>query len=69
MTRFLAHENCLWRNKSECIDDDLALDRLNGVDHDSYRARGELLERLLGIDIDGGEPAPKTRMRVIPAND
>jgi len=39
-------------DESECIDDDLALDGLDGVNNDSNSSRCQLFERLLCIDID-----------------
>jgi hypothetical protein len=37
----------------ECIDDDLALDRLYGIDNNGDGAGCKLLEALLGADVDG----------------
>jgi hypothetical protein len=65
----LAHDNCLWCDESERINNDFALDGLDGIDHDGDGAGGELFEGLLSVDIDGREPAAETRMRVVPAND
>jgi hypothetical protein len=56
-------------DESEGIDDDLAFDGLDGIDNDSDSARRELFKGLLGVDIDGGEPAAETRVRVVPADD
>lgn len=69
LTRLLAHDNGLWCDESEGINDDFALDGLDGVDHDGNGARGELFEGLLGVDIDGRKPATETGVRVVPAND
>lgn len=69
LTGFLAHDNSLGLDESEGIDDDLAFDGLDGVNDDGDGTRRELFEGLLGVDIDGREPAAETRVRVIPAND
>jgi hypothetical protein len=39
-------------DEAERVDDDLALDRLNGIDDNSDGAWCELLKRLLCVDID-----------------
>jgi hypothetical protein len=64
----LTHHEELWVDESESIDDDLALDGLDGIDDDGNSTRVELLERLLRIDIDGRQPAAETGMRVVPAD-
>lgn len=50
----MAHHEGLRVDETECVNDDLALDRLYRVDYDRHGARCELLEGLLGVDIDGG---------------
>lgn len=65
---FLAHNDSLGLDKTESIDDDLTLDGLNGIDDDGDGAGCQLLKRLLSVDIDGREPAAKTGVGVIPAN-
>lgn len=67
LTWFLAKHERLWVYQTERIDNNFSLDRLDGIDYYSNGARGKLLEGLLSVDIDGGEPAAKSRMRVIPA--
>lgn len=58
----VAHHEGLRVDEAEGIDDDFALDRLDGVDDDGDGAGCELLERLLCVDIDRGQPAAETRM-------
>jgi hypothetical protein len=48
----LAHHQELWVDESEGIDDDFALDRLDRVNDDGDGAGVQLLERLLGVDIN-----------------
>jgi hypothetical protein len=62
LTRLLSHYQRLWGDKTECVDDDFALDGLYRVNDDGYGARSKLLEGLLGVDIDGGKPAAETWM-------
>lgn len=69
LTWLLAGHQRLWVDKAESINDDLSLDRLNWINDDSDGSWVELLEGLLGVDIDRREPASKTWMRVIPSND
>lgn len=45
---FLAHHDGVRVDKAEGIDHYLALDGLNGIDHDGDGARIQLLERLKG---------------------
>ena len=59
---FLSEHECLRVDEAESVDDDLALDRLNGVDDHSDSAGCELLERLLRVDINAREPAAETGM-------
>lgn len=40
-------------DQAEGVNDNLALDGLNGVDDNGDSTRGKLLEGLLGVDIDG----------------
>lgn len=51
---FLAEHEGLGVYEAEGIDDDFALDGLDRVDDHSDRAWGELLEGLLGVDVDAG---------------
>jgi hypothetical protein len=48
----VAHHEGLRVDEAEGIDDDFALDGLDGVDDDGDGAGSELLERLLGVDVD-----------------
>lgn len=50
----VAHHKSLGVDEAESIDDDFALDGLDGVNDDGDGAGCELLERLLGVDIDRG---------------
>lgn len=63
----LAVNEGLWVDETEGVDYDLALDGLDGVDDDGDGTRGELLEGLLRVDIDGGEPTAETWMGMVPA--
>lgn len=62
LSRFLSEHECLRVDETEGVDDDLALDGLDGVDDHSDSARCELLERLLRVDINAREPAAETGM-------
>jgi len=55
-------------NRSESIDDNLALDGLNRVDDDTDRLRIQHLLRLLRLHISARQPASKPGMRVVPPN-
>ena len=67
LSRFLTQYHHVWVNEPKRIDDDLALDTLYGVDNHCDSALGQRLKALLCIDVHTGEPAAKTRMRVVPA--
>lgn len=69
LARLLAKHEGLGVDKSEGINDNLALDGLNGIDDDSDGSSRKLFEGLLRVDIDGREPAAKARVRVIPSDD
>lgn len=69
LTGLVTHHECLWVDEAESIDDDFALNRLYGVDYDGDGARCELLEGLLRVYVDAGEPASKPRVGVVPAYD
>jgi hypothetical protein len=58
----VAHHKGLRVDEAEGVDDDLALDRLDGVDDDGDGAGGELLERLLRVDVDRRQPAAEPGM-------
>ena len=53
LTRFLTEHKRLRVDESESIDDDLALDRLNGINNDGNSSRCQLFKGLLCVDIDG----------------
>jgi hypothetical protein len=53
LTRFLTEHKRLRVDESESIDDDLSLDRLNGINNDGNSSRCQLFEGLLCVDIDG----------------
>lgn len=58
----VTHHECLRVDEAEGIDDDFTLDGLDGVDDDGDGAGGELLEGLLCVDINRGQPAAETGM-------
>jgi hypothetical protein len=58
----VAHHEGLRVDEAESVDDDLALDRLDGVDDDGDGAGRELLKRLLGVDVNRRQPAAKAWM-------
>lgn len=64
---FLAQHQGLRVYEAEGVDDDFSLDGLDGVDDDGNGAGGELLEGLLRVYVDRGEPAAETRVGVVPA--
>lgn len=68
LPRFLAQHERLWVDEAKGVDDDLALDGLDGVDDDGDGARCELLKGLLRVDVDAGQPAAEPGMGVVPAN-
>ena len=66
---FLPQHERLRVYEAEGVDHDFAFDGLDGVDDDGDGAGSQLFEGLLGVDVDGGEPAAETGMRVVPAYD
>lgn len=64
---FLAKHEGLRVYQSESVDDDFSFDGLDRIDDDGDGAGSELFEGLLGVDVDGGEPAAETGVRVVPA--
>ena len=62
LSRFLAHHECLWVDKSEGIDNDFAFDRLYGIDDNGDGACVELFEGLLCVDVDAREPTAESWM-------
>lgn len=69
LARLLPQHVGLREDEAEGVDDDLALDGLDGVDDDGDGARVELLKALLGVDVDAGEPAAKAGVGMVPADD
>ena len=69
LTGFLAEHERLWVDQAESVNDDFALDGVDGVDDNGDGARSELLEGLLGVDVDGREPAAEARVGMVPADD
>ena len=67
LSRFLAHHEGLGGDETEGVDDNFALDGLDGVDDYGDGTGGELLEGLLRVDVDGGEPAAEAGMGMVPA--
>lgn len=68
MAGFLAQHEGLRVDEAEGVDYDFAFDGLDWVDDYGDGAGGELFEGLLGVDIDGGEPAAETGMGMVPAD-
>ena len=68
LPRLLAHDDGLRLDETEGIDDDFTLDGLDRVHDDGDGTWRKLFEGLLGVDIDRGEPAAETGVRVVPAN-
>ena len=56
-------------DEPECVDHDLALHALDGVDYDGHCAVIQLLEALLRVDVDHREPAAEAWVRVVPSDD
>lgn len=67
LPRLVAKHQGLRINKSECVNDNFAFNGLDGIYNDGDGAWGELFKGLLGVDVDGGEPAAETGMGVVPA--
>jgi hypothetical protein len=65
----LAQHEGLRVDEAEGVDYDFAFDGLDWVDDYGDGAGGELFEGLLGVNIDGGEPAAETGMGMVPADD
>lgn len=68
LTRLLSKHEKLWADETEGVNDDLSLDGLDGINDNCDGSRGQLLEGLLCVDIDGGQPAAEAGMGVIPAD-
>lgn len=69
LSGLVAHHERLRVDQTESVDNDLALYGLDGIHDNGDGAGSELLERLLGVDIDAGKPAAETGMRMVPTND
>lgn len=69
LTRLLPTHDRMRIDRSERINHDFSPDRLNRINHDRHRARVELLERLLCVDVDITEPASEPGVGVVPADD
>ena len=54
LSRLLAEHKSLRVDEAESIDHDFPFDRLDGVDDDGDSSGCQLLERLLGVDVDAG---------------
>ena len=68
LASFLPEDVGLGVDEPEGVDDDFAFDRLDGIDDNRDRSRGQLLKRLLRVDVDAREPTAKSGMRMVPAN-
>jgi hypothetical protein len=64
----LSHHHKLRVDGAEAVNDDLALDTLNRVDHHCHRALVQRLKTLLCVNIDAGQPAAEAGVRVVPAH-
>ena len=64
---FVAHHQRLRIYEAEGVDDDFSFYGLDRVDDDCNSTGCELFEGLLGVDIDGGEPAAKSGMGMVPS--
>jgi hypothetical protein len=69
LPRLLPHHQRLRVDKTKRIDNHFALHGLDGIDDDGDGAWRELLEALLGVDVDRGKPAAEARMRMVPTDD
>ena len=66
---YTKHVSILTSNHSESIDHHLALHALHRVHHHRHRARVQLLEALLRVDVHARQPAPEPRVAVVPPHD
>mmetsp|Transcript_3158 Transcript_3158/g.12678 ORF Transcript_3158/g.12678 Transcript_3158/m.12678 type:complete len:233 (+) Transcript_3158:326-1024(+) len=69
LPRLLAQHHQLRVNEAEAVDHHFALHALDGIHHESHRARVQLLEALLRVDVHAGQPAAKARVTVVPSHD
>ena len=65
---FLAEHHELGVDEAEAIDDDLALDGLDGIDDEGDGAGIERLEGGLGVDVGRAQPAAEAGVGVVPAH-
>ena len=68
LTGFLAHEQELWVDESEGVNDDLALHGLDRVNHDGHGTVVQRLKALLCVHINSRQPASEPRVRVVPSD-
>mmetsp|Transcript_51009 Transcript_51009/g.119886 ORF Transcript_51009/g.119886 Transcript_51009/m.119886 type:complete len:328 (+) Transcript_51009:455-1438(+) len=69
LARLLPKHDKLRVDRSERVDHDLPLHRLDRVNHHGHCALVESLEALLRVDVHARQPAAKARVRVVPAYD
>jgi hypothetical protein len=67
LTWFLAEHEGLGIDEAEGVNYYFAFDGLDGVDDYGDGTGSKLFEGLLGVDIDGGEPAAESGMGMVPA--
>lgn len=65
LTGFAAGNHSLWVYEAEGVDHDFALDGLNGVNDDCYRARVQRLKRLLGMQSVLSKPRKMKRKHLL----
>lgn len=68
LPRFLAHHEGLRVYQPERVDDNFSFDGLDGIDDDGDSARSKLFEGLLGVNVDGGEPAAEAGVGMVPSD-
>ena len=68
LARLLAQHHGRWVDETECVNNDLAFDRLDRVNDNSHSSWIQLFKRLLRVDIDAGQPAAETGMRMVPTH-
>ena len=69
LARLLTEHERLWVDQAKRVNDDFALDGLDGIDDNSDGTRVQLLETLLGVDVNRREPAAEPGVRMVPSND
>ena len=68
LSRLDAHHDDLWVNAAEGVDDNLTLDRLNGIYDNCNSTRVQHFLRFLSLNISTGEPRSETRMGMVPSD-